>query len=233
MHPPNADSPILITPLPIETCVIFRHPLKAYPAILVTELGMVILEISKLCGYCTAPADMLVTSSGIVTSVAPLRSINVRAPSSIVNIGSAFNCVTTNANAIARIAIILLAIFLTPLTPLRLIHIRLAALGAEKKSGVPYIFMFYTRHRQKPTNKHGQKTRHVDLPRSASHIFDLLVENWRFSYRAKYARLRTLHGLGCPPHAHSTPLHPKRGIHGRLFCPTGMSKNIALQLEEH
>ena len=36
-------------------------------------------------------------------------------------------------------------------------------LGAEKKSGVPYILMSDARHRQTPFKKHDQKTRHMGL----------------------------------------------------------------------
>jgi len=57
-----------------------------------------------------------------------------------------------------------------------------------------------------------------------------LRENWRFSYRAKYARLRTLHGVGCPSRA-IAPLHFTRsvGATAGTGCPTGMSKNLSLQ----
>ena len=35
-------------------------------------------------------------------------------------------------------------------------------LGAEKKSGVPYILTSFERHRQTPELKHDEKTRHVE-----------------------------------------------------------------------
>ena len=54
---------------------------------------------------------------------------------------------------------------------LRACFVETAALGAEKKSGVPYILTFQERHRQTPELKHDEKTRHVDCPRSATFVF--------------------------------------------------------------
>ena len=39
--------------------------------------------------------------------------------------------------------------------------------------------------------------------RSAPHILSFIWKFWSFSFKAKYARLRTLYGLGCPPHTNS------------------------------
>ena len=47
-----------------------------------------------------------------------------------------------------------------------------------------------------------------DYTRSASHISGLLIENWRFSRKAKYARLRTLPRVGCPSGACSSRRAP-------------------------
>ena len=52
--------------------------------------------------------------------------------------------------------------------------------------------MSYRRHRQTPNEKHEQKTRHADTLRDASYISSFSFRKfWRFSCKAKYARLRT------------------------------------------
>ena len=43
----------------------------------------------------------------------------------------------------------------------RAFYAEAAALGAEKKSGVPYILTPHARHRQTPVEEHEEKTRHV------------------------------------------------------------------------
>ena len=84
--------------------------------------------------------------------------------------------------------------------------------------------------------KRPAKTRIPDTPRDyhvAHPTYSAFARKLAISDEAKYARLRTLHGLGCPPRARPTPLHPKCGSYGRLLCPTGMSKNLALLAKEH
>ena len=60
-------------------------------------------------------------------------------------------------------------------------------LGAEKKSGVPYILTSARRHRQTPLPKHDEKTRHVDCPRSATFVSRFGFTLAKFSSKRQYA----------------------------------------------
>ena len=64
---------------------------------------------------------------------------------------------------------------------------------AQKRRVACLKSMSYRRHRQTPNEKHEQKTRHADTLRDASYISSFSFRKfWRFSCKAKYARLRTL-----------------------------------------
>ena len=60
-------------------------------------------------------------------------------------------------------------------------------LGAEKKSGVPYILMSDVRHRQTPTSKHDQKIRHVGLAHVAQPSYLAYSYFGEVSHQAQYA----------------------------------------------
>ena len=69
----------------------------------------------------------------------------------------------------------------------------LALLAQKRRVACLSKSMSYRRHRQTPNEKHEQKTRHADTLRDASYISSFSFRKfWRFSCKAKYARMRTL-----------------------------------------
>ena len=64
-------------------------------------------------------------------------------------------------------------------------------LGAEKKSGVPYILMSHVRHRQTPLQKHDEKTRHVGFAHVAQPSYRAFAFFGEVSHEAYDTLLRT------------------------------------------
>ena len=85
------------------------------------------------------------------------------------------------------------------LLPRRCFIPRLAALGAEKKSGVPYILTSAGRHRQTPATKHDQKTRHVGLAHVAQPSYLALSYFGEVFQQARYAVAYVAGGLSGLP----------------------------------
>ena len=97
-------------------------------------------------------------------------------------------------------------------------------LGAEKKSGVPYILTSQGRHRQTPASKHDQKTRHVGLAHVAQLRISLTLTLAKFSLKRQYAVAYVAGGLSGLPSSSEGSGGPRgdRPTGGPRFCLTSL-----------
>ena len=102
-------------------------------------------------------------------------------------------------------------------------------LGAEKKSGVPYILTSHARHRQTPSSKHDQKTRHVGLAHVAQPSYLAYSYFGEVLHEARYAVAYVAGGLSGLPSSSEGSGHAGRVTlpWDPRFCPLPWEAAVA------